>query len=146
MAHGARRRRVGRYSGRVRSPLPAALLVATLATTVLPACTVYGPRFHPVNDSLAWRAPPPDDTPYVWVLGPVGQPGRYRVIGDATLTLVLRDAGGIGQGAYHKVIVSRRERGQWVRRVYDVDDIEAGDAEDVKIFPGDVIDAVQPTE
>lgn len=130
----------------MRSPLPAALLVATLVTAALPGCAVYGPRFHPVHDSLARRAPPPDDTPYVWVLGAVGQPGRYRVIGEATLTLVLRDAGGIGQGAYHKVIVSRSERGQWVRRVFDVDDIEVGDAEDVKIFAGDVIDVVQPTE
>ncbi len=130
----------------MRSLLTPALLVASLATTALPACTSYGPRFRPVRDSLAWRAPPPDDTPYVWVLGQVGQPGRYRVIGEATLTLVLRDAGGIGATAYHKVIVSRREGASWVRRVFDVDDIEAGDAEDVKILAGDVIDVVEPTE
>jgi hypothetical protein len=126
----------------VRRAVIPSLFVAVLAGTSLSACGVCNHEFRPVHDSLAERAPR-DDAPYVWVLGAVGQPGRYRIIGAATLSLVLRDAGGVNPSAYRKIIVSRRGQAGWVRRVYDIDDIEAGDVDDVQIVAGDVIDVVE---
>lgn len=141
------------------APRPPALLAilafSAVALVAAPGCVVYGPRYRPVSDSLALRARPPtlrDDAPYVWVLGAVGVPGRYRIVAGApgaavpTLTLILRDAGGLATGAYRTVIVSRRESGRWVRRPYDVDAIEAGEADDVPIYAGDVIDVVERTD
>jgi hypothetical protein len=122
------------------------LFVALVSASALSACDGSALRYRPVRDSLAARRVAGDDAPYVWVLGSVGLPGRYRLVGAATLTLVLRDAGGIGAGAYHNVIVSRREAGRWVRRAYAVDAIEAGEAEDVVIYAGDVIDVVERTD
>jgi protein involved in polysaccharide export with SLBB domain len=136
---------------------PSVLAITLALAGALPSatgCVVDGPRYRPVRDSLATRPPvvrpaaAREDAPFVWVLGAVGQPGRYRIVAGApgasvpTLTLVLRDAGGLGASAYHTVIVSRRVGARWARQAYDVDAIEAGEIDDVPIYAGDVIDVV----
>ena len=74
------------------------------------------------------------------VLGSVGQPGQYPLIGDATLTDAISLARGTSETArLDEVVVFRTVEGQRMAARFDLQDILGGRAEDPAIYPRDRI-------
>jgi polysaccharide export outer membrane protein len=89
------------------------------------------------------RAPEPDPTMEIFVLGEVGSPGKMTVAPDSTVLQVFAQMGGFTRFAATGRVQLRRTNDSGVEDVYelDYDAIEAGMSNDgmVKLSPGDVI-------
>lgn len=79
-------------------------------------------------------------TRVVTVDGAVGQPGVKPVSGSLTLIQVIAMAGGTSQDANpHRVAVFRQIQGQRMAAAFDLASIRRGEAEDPRIYSGDIV-------
>ncbi len=82
----------------------------------------------------------------VSVIGAVGRPGVYEMLGPRVLLQVLAQAGGLGEGAAPELYVIRTGLdGGSERLVVDVDDLitSRNPGSNLEIFPGDVVSVPQ---
>lgn len=72
--------------------------------------------------------------------GSVNRPGVYPIVGDMSLTQAVATAQGPTQFAnFHRVGIFRRVNGQRMAAAFDLGLIRTGEAEDPRVYPGDVI-------
>jgi protein involved in polysaccharide export with SLBB domain len=95
------------------------------------------------DEAQIGRIPPGrwDPQPFVYVMGEVNRPGRYRMIAPTTLTDVIIAAGGFTSLAYKGGIEVRRHAydGRTVVVRIDEDAILEGKTPDVPLYPGDTV-------
>lgn len=76
----------------------------------------------------------------IYLLGQVKSPGPYPYEEKMTLIAAVAKAGGPTQlAAANRTLISRIKDGKKVRLTAKVSDIGKGEAEDIAIFPGDII-------
>lgn len=79
-------------------------------------------------------------TRVVTVDGAVRQPGVFPVLGPLTLMQVIAQAHGADDGANpHRVAIFRRIQGQRMAAAFDLLTIRKGQAEDPRVYAGDII-------
>jgi protein involved in polysaccharide export with SLBB domain len=97
-----------------------------------------------VTSTNYYYARPNDLTIIVNVMGFVQRPGRYEIASTIDLVNLLSLAGGpTPDGAINKVKIARilkeGEKVQWKELHFDLEDLTAVKAEDLVLFPGDVV-------
>ncbi len=100
------------------------------------------PALPPVSDPAGVTAvitrPRPDPTSYVYLRGEVVQPGKYQLLGPATVAQVLEAGGGRTKLADPRVVLTRRLDDGRVRRWV----IEDGGTASFSVIPEDTLDVL----